>query len=143
MIWIAEKSFISSPQPISVSDFQEGMERRLFNKYWERYEMKFSLFNEPHLPIVDRVEMSTREYDALQKIVDKSGVPSEIDTNIFFISDYKNQYSYVIRQELESEDSTAILFCTLKSTKIPEEIGFPRLLISGSTTVFEFLILNS
>lgn len=133
------KKLISTQYKIRISDFQENLERRFFNGYWERYEMKFSLFNEQHLPIVDRVEMSTREYDALQKIVDKSGVPSEIDTNIFFISDYKNQYSYVIRQELESEDSTAILFCTLKSTKIPEEIGFPRLLISGSTTVFESL----
>jgi signal transduction histidine kinase len=133
------KKLISSPYKIRISDFQENLERRFFNGFWERYEMKFSLFNEQHLPIVDRVEMSTQEYDELQSIVDNSGVPSEIDTSIYFISDYKNQYSYIIRQELESEDSTAILFCTLKSTKIPEEIGFPRLLISGSTTVFESL----
>ncbi len=133
------KKLISTQYKIRISDFQENLERRFFNGFWERYEMKFSLFNEQHLPIVDRVEMSTREYDALQKIVDKSGVLSEIDTSIYFISDYKNQYSYIIRQELQSEDSTAILFCTLKSTKIPEEIGFPRLLISGSTTVFESL----
>ncbi|XOV65983.1 MAG: ATP-binding protein [Fluviicola sp.] len=133
------KKLISSPYKIRISDFQENLERRFFNGFWERYEMKFSLFNEQHLPIVDRVEMSTQEYDELQSIVDNSGVPSEIDTSIYFISDYKNQYSYIIRQELKSEDSTAILFCTLKSTKIPEEIGFPRLLISGSTTVFESL----
>jgi signal transduction histidine kinase len=122
-----------------ISDFQENLERRFYNGFWERYEMKFSLFNEAHLPIVDRVEMSTREYDELQKIVDRSGVLSEIDSAIYFISDYSNQYSYIIRQEIQNEDSTAILFCTLKSTKIPEEIGFPRLLISGSTTVFESL----
>lgn len=133
------KKLISTEYKMRISDFQENLERRFFNGFWERYEMKFSLFNAQHLPIVDRVEMDTREYDALQKIVDQSGVPSEIDTNIYFISDYKNQYSYIIRQELKSNDSTAILFCTLKSTKIPEEIGFPRLLISGSTTVFESL----
>lgn len=133
------KKLVTTQYKMRISDFQENLERRFFNGFWERYEMKFSLFNKQHLPIVDRVEMSTREYDALQKIVDESGVPSEIDTNIYFISDYKNQYSYIIRQELQSEDSTAVLFCTLKSTKIPEEIGFPRLLISGSTTVFESL----
>ncbi len=133
------KKLITTRYNMRISDFQENLERRFFNGFWERYEMKFSLFNAQHLPIVDRVEMSTREYDALQKIINRSGVPSEIDSSIYFISDYSNQYSYVIRQEIESEDSTAILFCTLKSTKIPEEIGFPRLLISGTTSVFESL----
>ena len=133
------KKLITTEYNMRISDFQENLERRFFNGFWERYEMKFSLFNEAHLPIVDRVEMSTREYDELQKIVDRSGVLSEIDSAIYFISDYSNQYSYIIRQEIQNEDSTAILFCTLKSTKIPEEIGFPRLLISGSTTVFESL----
>lgn len=133
------KKLINTQYNVRISDFQENLERRFFNGFWERYEMRFSLFNEQHLPIVDKVEMSTGEYDALQQIVERSGVPSEINPNIYFISDYKNQYSYIIRQELQSGDSTAILFCTLKSTKIPEEIGFPRLLISGSTTVFESL----
>jgi len=46
----------------------------------------------------------------------------------------------VIRQELQGADSSkAYLFCTLKSKKIPEEIGFPRLLISGKANVFESL----
>jgi len=133
------KKLINTQYNMRISDFQENLERRFFNGFWERYEMRFSLFNQQHLPIVDKVEMNTSEYDALQQIVERSGVPSEINPNIYFISDYKNQYSYIIRQELKSDDSTAILFCTLKSTKIPEEIGFPRLLISGSTTVFESL----
>lgn len=133
------KKFIHAQYPIRINDFQENLERRFFNGFWERYEMKFSLFNAAHLPIVDKVENTTSEYDALQEIIDSVGIASEIDPNIYFISDYRNQYSYIIRQELESDDSTAILFCTLKSTKIPEEIGFPRLLISGSTAVFESL----
>jgi hypothetical protein len=127
------KKLINTQYNMRISDFQENLERRFFNGFWERYEMRFSLFNEQHLPIVDRVEMSTREYDDLQKIVNRSGVPSEIDSSIYFISDYSNQYSYIIRQEIQTEDSTAILFCTLKSTKFPEEIGFPRLLMPTAT----------
>lgn len=133
--------FIGSPQAMSVSDFQEGMERRLFNGYWDRYEMSFSLFDSEKKPLVEYQKDPTALYAELQGIVDRAGVPSEIDPNIYFISDYSGQYSYIIRQPLTSEDTTAsaVLFCTLKSKKIPEEIGFPRLLISEQSGVVETL----
>lgn len=133
------KKFISNPQFITTSDFQEGMERRLFKGYWERYEMGFSLFNSNHeLMIEDRKDNEGR-YQELENIVKNSGVPSELDRNIFFIEDYTGQYSYIIRQEIVGRDSldSATLFCTLKSKKVPEEIGFPRLLISSKTNVLE------
>lgn len=133
--------FIGTPQEMSVSDFQEGMERRLFNGFWERYEMSFSLFDADQQPLIEYRKDPDELYNELQSIIDKSGVPSEIDPNIYFISDYTGQYSYIIRQPLTSNDTTAsaILFCTLKSKKIPEEIGFPRLLISQQTSVLETL----
>ncbi|MFK7787716.1 MAG: hypothetical protein AB8B56_21525, partial [Crocinitomicaceae bacterium] len=133
--------FIGSPQAVSLSVFQEGIERRLFNGYWERYEMAFSLFDENKKPLIEYRKDPDALYNELQSIIDKSGVPSELDSNIYFISDYTGQYSYIIRQPLVSEDTTAtaILFCTLKSKKIPEEIGFPRLLISQQTNVFNTL----
>jgi len=132
------KRFISAPRQISISDFQEGIERRLFNGFWERYEMEFNLFNDAHEALVDQSKEGTEVYDALQEIVERSGTPSEIDTNIYLIEDRTKHYSYIIRQELYGRDSThAILFCTLKSKKIPEEIGFPRLLISTKANVLE------
>ena len=133
--------FIGSPQAMSFSDFQEGMERRLFNGYWERYEMSFSLFDADRKPLIEYRKDPNALYNELQGIINKSGVASEIDSNIYFISDYSGQYSYIIRQPLTSKDTsaTAVLFCTLKSKKIPEEIGFPRLLISQQTSVFETL----
>jgi len=138
------KRFIVTPSFTMVSDFQENLERRFFNGFWEEYEMKFSIFDDKHLPIIDKRKYTTEDYDRLQDIIDSSGVVSEINPNIYFISDYREQYSYVIRQELQGNDTAkAILFCTLKSKKIPEEIGFPRLLISGQANVFESLEMYS
>ncbi|MCH2223610.1 MAG: ATP-binding protein [Crocinitomicaceae bacterium] len=133
------QKFISSPQPISVSDFQEGMERRLFKKYWERYEMKISLFDAAHNLMIEDRKDTGGLYDELQGIINRSGVVSEIDSNIFYIQDYSDQYSYIIRQRVlgKNGENEAMLFCTLKSKKIPEEIGFPRLLISSTTNVLE------
>ena len=139
------KRFISSKKStISLNDFQENLERRFFNGFWEGYEMNFSLFNENHEPLVGEAQKGLNNYKDLQKIIDSSGIQSEINSSIYYVSDYQEQYSYIIRQHLIGKDSTkAILFCTLKSKKIPEEIGFPRLLISGQTKVFESLELYS
>ncbi|MFT5777876.1 MAG: two-component system nitrogen regulation sensor histidine kinase NtrY [Crocinitomicaceae bacterium] len=133
--------FIAAPQVMSFSEFQEGMERRLFNGFWERYEMTFSLFDEEHQALIQYSKDPGDLYDELQTIVERSGVPSEIDDNMYFIEDHSGQFSYIIRQTLIAKDSsnTATLFCTLKSKKIPEEIGFPRLLISVQTNVLETL----
>jgi len=134
------RRYIDAPQFMSIADFQEGIERRIFNGFWERYELSFNLFNEEHIPMIDKRNENSFLYDDLQGIIDGSGKMSEIDSNIFFINDYTKQYSYIIRQEIFSKDSVpAILFCTLKSKKIPEEIGFPRLLISSKANVLESL----
>jgi len=80
--------------------------------------MNFHLFNDDHLPLIDKVKENTTQFDELNEIISRSGTQSEIDSNIFFIEDYTKQYSYIIRQELKGrKKSKAILFITLKSKK--------------------------
>ncbi len=141
---INKESFIhrlmNSPRNMTLSDFDEMLERKLFNGFWERYEMNFNLFNEKHFSVINLNENESKSYDELSQIVSLHGIKSEIDSNIYFINDYKGHYNYIIKQHLFREDSTRYtLFCTLKSKKIPEEIGFPRLLISSQSQVFESL----
>lgn len=131
---------LDAPEPISISDFENSLESRLFHGFWERYEMKFYLFNAAHEALTDETKTNTELYDELQGIVKRSGSASEIDTNIFLIHDHTKYYSYMIRQEIMTKDSTrGTLFCTLRSKQIPEEIGFPRLLISSDANVLEQL----
>lgn len=130
--------FINSPSYMGLSDFEDGLERRIFNGFWERYEMGFNLFNEAHESIIDQQSDKTSGYKELNRIIERHGSASEIDSNVYFISDYTGHYSYIIRQPLYTKDSSVILLvCTLKSKKIPEGIGFPRLLISTKAKVFE------
>lgn len=133
--------FIGSPQSMSYADFQEGMERRLFNGFWERYDIDFHLFDDEKQALIEYQSDPGELYQKLERILKESCIPSEIDPHIYFVSDYSDQFSYIIKQPLISKDTTAsaVLFCTLKSKKIPEEIGFPRLLISQQTSVFETL----
>ncbi len=133
--------FISSPQEMSVSDFHEGLERRLFNGFWDRYEMIFSLYDENKESLIQYRKDPSEGYNELERIIKRSGLSSDLSQDIFYIEDHSAQISYIIKQKLYNEDSTntAVFFCTLKSKKIPEEIGFPRLLISVQTNVLETL----
>ena len=132
------KKLVNNPHYVGLSDFEDGLERRIFNGFWERYEFGFNLFNKNHESIINYTANKTGDYDELNRIIFQHGSPSEIDSNVFFINDYTGHFSYIIRQPLLTSDSSeVILMCTLKSKKIPEEIGFPRLLISTKAKVFE------
>jgi len=117
------------------SELKEALERRVFNGFWERYDMDFFYF--------DKNDTITRfngkRLRDLEKLISRHGEVSEVDTSLFFINDYTSQYSYVFLQELKLDSSSVLFFGTLKSKKIPEEIGFPRLLISDKAKVFESL----
>lgn len=134
------QKLISEPRGIGVSEFKDAMERKFFNNFWERYDIEFFLFNKNKEPVINYKNISASRLNTLESIIMRHSVMSEIDTNIFFIKDYTSQYSYIIRQPLFDKDSSkSVLFCALKSKKIPEKIGFPRLLISSHAKVFESL----
>ncbi len=132
------QKFIHSPYPIGLSDFEDGMERRIFNGFWERYEMGFNLFDENNQSLIISKSNKEDDFNELNSILKKHGSISEIDSNLYFINDYTGHFSYISKQPLYKADSSILyLFCTFKSKKIPEEIGFPRLLISSKAKVFE------
>lgn len=132
--------FIATPKNIGLSDFEDGLERRIFNGFWERYDMNFNLFDSQGNSLIAGGDNQKNAFDDLNNIIKHHGQVSEIDSSIYFIKDYTGQYSYIIRQRIKHEEyPEVILFGTLKSKKIPEEIGFPRLLISSKAQVFESL----
>lgn len=134
------KKLINDPKGAGVSEFKDAMERKFFNSFWERYDIEFFLFNAKKEPVINYKNVPGSRLSTLESIITKHSVTSEIDSNMFFIKDFTSQYCYIIRQPLLAQDSSkALLFCGLKSKKIPEKIGFPRLLISSNAKVFESL----
>ncbi|MGJ8661643.1 MAG: ATP-binding protein, partial [Bacteroidota bacterium] len=108
-----------------------------FDGYWEQYDMEFFLFDEKGNPLVENEGKSKKELD---RVIDFNGTPSEVDSFSYFIADYVEQYSYLFRMPVEAKSGEKGLFyATLKSKRVPEEIGFPRLLISNQAKVFQSL----
>jgi signal transduction histidine kinase len=126
-----------SKEGIDLSDFEYSMERKLFNGYWERYEMNFNLFDSNGRSIITKDNLQFKD---LNLLIRDHCEPSKIDNHIHYVRDYTGQLSYVILQPFYNDDSAkCYLSATLKSKKIPEGIGFPRLLISSKASVLKSL----
>ena len=126
-----------SKEGIDLSDFEYSMERKLFTGYWERYDMNFNLFDSNGRSIITKDNLQFKD---LNLLVRDHCEASKIDSNIFYVTDYTGQLSYVILQPFYNDDSSkCYLSATLKSKKIPEGIGFPRLLISSKASVLRSL----
>lgn len=126
---------INSENKIAVREFEDIMERKHFTGFWEKYECSFYLFNNKKQSILNLQDNSNELQNYYDDLISNHGQQSEINQNIYFIKDFTGQYSYIIRQQLlDKNEKNATLYITLKSKKIPEEIGFPRLLLSSKTS---------
>ncbi|MES2798709.1 MAG: ATP-binding protein [Bacteroidota bacterium] len=132
--------FTAYDRKMNLSDFEDAMERRFFNKVWDKYELSFNLFDTLGIPLVAD-ESQNFTFSEINDIVQQHCTVSEVSPFVYFVDDYTDQLHYVIRQPLSEDEKAinAVLYCTLKSKKIPEEIGFPRLLISSNTSVLKTL----
>lgn len=121
---------------LSVSDFGEILEKRHFKGLWEGYEISFNIFDSVGVSLLSK---EAQGLEPVLKIIERNGEISQIDSSIYFIRDATSGYNYIIRMELNVAGKIARLFITLKSKRIPEEIGFPRLLISEKSKVLTSL----
>ncbi len=121
---------------LSVSDFGDILEKRHFKGLWDGYEMSFNLFDSSGLSLISK---ETQGFEQIEKIIQRNGEKSQIDTSLYFIRDAVSGYNYIVRQAISQAGTNATLVITLKSKRIPEEIGFPRLLLSDKSKVLTSL----
>lgn len=122
---------------LTPSRFSYVLEHKFFKGFWEGYECSFNFYNTDQKGIVVRENMVFSDWE---KLIEVHGRASEICPNVYFIPSSKNGFNYIIRQVIRtSETGASILFIGLKSKLIPEEIGFPRLLISNKAHTLDYL----
>lgn len=133
------QKIIESHRVVSAAEFKDFMERKYISGFWERYEFDFYLFDEKNQSLVNHNNQQTSSIEYLEEILQKHSKISEINPDLFYIKDYTSQLSYISKQEIYTTDSSemTLLYSTLKTKRIPEKIGFPRLLISNEANVFK------
>jgi len=118
---------------VIVSGLNSYLENKYLKGIWDGYDINV-LIKPLSGDIISNNELSKKELEDL--IINKSE-KSEIDSSVFFIRDGVLGISYIIVNEMYIENKhLGTLYFTLKSKKIPKEIGFPRLLLSNEAKVF-------
>lgn len=121
--------------PPRFREVKEAFERRFFTDYWERYDIDCFFFHPDDSLTVENNWSQSK----INELINNHSRKSEVDSTIFYINDFNAPYVYVFQIPIVKNNQTVLLYGCLKSKRIPEEIGFPRLLISSNTNVFEAL----
>jgi two-component system nitrogen regulation sensor histidine kinase NtrY len=112
---------------LSISAFGDILEKKVFKGEWESFEIRFNLFDSAGISYLSK---ETSMLDQAKNILVNHSVRVNNDSTLYFIPNEFSGISYIIHLPLIVKDKKVLFLATLKSKKIPEEIGFPRLLIS-------------
>lgn len=129
---------LENKRKIGLTEFKDFMERKYYRGFWERYEVDFYLFDQDSTALIENATIQN-SIPYLENILQEHSKTSEIDHRIYYIKDYTSQLSYISKARFYALNSSKylVLYTTLKSKRIPEKIGFPRLLISNEANVFK------
>lgn len=132
------QDFFSDPDLKQITQIKRLIERKYFQDYWSRYEIDFHLYDADTLPISTSIRVKDDSAKNLERIIQTVGVASDVSPHIFYVSDFSDNLSYVVRQPILDSTNTHIglLYLGLRSKVIPQEIGFPRLLLNDQSKVF-------
>lgn len=131
---------ISDAKVLSTQEFDMELESCCFSTYWERYEMQHFLFNEDGTSYVESLRGQDKSKSELEHIINHHSQKSSIADNLYYVNDYFDRMSYISKESVTVSDSVKLNFyITFRSKKIPEQIGFPRLLMNEKSYALEDL----
>ena len=124
------------PMSIELGTLSAILEKRYFHGVWDGYDLSLDVFTDKGISFFTKDSTS---FEQLNELIHQHGSSSDIDPSIYFMPHEEEGLTYVILQKIKLGDKFIFLSIRLKSKRIPEEIGFPRLLISDEANVIRDL----
>ena len=121
---------------IELGNLNTILEKRYFHGIWDGYDLSLDVFNDQGMSFFSKDQLA---YQQIHDLISLHGKSSDIDPSIYFMPHEEEGLTYIILQKINLEDRFIYLSIRLKSKRIPEEIGFPRLLISDQANVIRDL----
>lgn len=122
------------------SEFSETIEEQYFGRLKDKFQLQFYLFDSDKNIRYDPSNFDLKEFERFQEIITESGDRSEDARNMYFIRDYTDKLSYISKLALFEKDSLCgFLFIEFRSTKFPDDIDLPSLLLDDQTATINQL----
>jgi len=139
-------TLITSPVIASVLNGDEVVSSSINNQlvdcclpaFWERYDLHFFLLSTND--DFGNSQIGQKEnYDYFESIIANHSKPSDISEELYLVVDNFDRLSYLGKIEIPLADKRLFLYVKIQSKRIPEQIGFPRILINSSAQVMDEL----
>lgn len=136
-----DRFLISSLEDASYSRtrLQRYLEDTYFKEYWDRYDIEFFLLGADEKPLGTDPFALEKDFDLLNRTIREQSVQSDFDPNIYRVLDYYKKLSYIVKLPIGDSTQEGTLICEMRSKQLPEDIGFPELLIDKNTKTIQEL----
>lgn len=118
--------------PEKAQYFTRTLISRYFSGYWEKYEIKVSVFDTTCLPLVQGSAPDRDNLNYFEQMIDSNGIATE-SGKFFYVNNSSGRISYLARIPLihpaDSAYRVADLFIEFDSRIVSEEVGFPELML--------------
>ncbi|MEN9972191.1 MAG: hypothetical protein RIS20_538 [Bacteroidota bacterium] len=128
--------FFSETPLIEIGNLNAILEKRFFHGIWDGYDLSLDVINTNGVSFFSK---DPNAYEQLNELISLHGKQSDINPAVYFMPHEEEGLSYIILQKIKRDEGVIFLSIRLKSKRIPEEIGFPRLLISDKANVIRDL----
>ncbi len=126
-----DKSSINISQN-KAEEFKRKLVSKYFSGYWEKYEIRVSVFDTTCLPLVQGSLPDRDNLNYFEEQISSHGIPCE-SKKLFYLKNSTGRISYLARiplmQRRDSSFRIGDLFIEFDSRIVSDEMGFPELML--------------
>ena len=126
-----DKSPINLPSD-KKENFTQQLISKYFSGYWEKYEIRVSVFDTTCLPLVNGSSPDRDNLNYFEEAISSEGIPTE-SNSFYYLTNSTGRISYLARIPLIQTNDVSYrigdLFIEFDSRIVSEETGFPELML--------------
>jgi two-component system, NtrC family, nitrogen regulation sensor histidine kinase NtrY len=109
------------------------LENIYFRDIWDKYEMEYYVYRGDSAAVNFDPYALSKDLREFGKYMRQHGRQSENSPYMFTVGDYFNKLAYLIALPIGIDSTLGHLVVEMRSKKLPDDIGFPELLIDRNT----------
>ena len=114
--------------PTHAETFKHQLLSKYFSGYWEKYEIKISVFDTTCLPLLQSSAPDRDNLAYFESVISSEGIRTE-SKRLFYLKSSSGRISYLAHIPLVHPKRIADLFIEFDSRVVSDEMGFPELML--------------